>query len=301
VTGGTTDDTPRAGRLRLGYGTSGFADHRLDDAVTVLAGLGYEGIALTLDHHHLDPFAPDAVGRARALRRRLDTEGMAVVVETGARYVLDPWRKHSPTLLDDDPTGRLEYLRRAVVLAAELQAEAMSFWAGTAPAHVDVATARGRLVDGCHQVLETARRQGVTVGLEPEPGMLVQDVPDWFRLWDLLGRPDDLGITLDVGHCQCLDVLPVADRVAEVAPHLVNVQIEDMRRGVHEHLEFGEGELDVPAVLEALVAAGYRGLVSVELSRHSHAAPAVARRSLEFLRAAARSAGIRGPAAGATR
>lgn len=32
-----------------GYNTNGFAHHRLDDAVDILAGLGYRSIALTLD------------------------------------------------------------------------------------------------------------------------------------------------------------------------------------------------------------------------------------------------------------
>ena len=76
------------------------------------------------------------------------------------------------------------------------------------------------------------------------------------------------------------------DCVAAVADHLVNVQIDDMRRGVHEHLEFGTGEIDFPPVLAALEKAGYRGLVAVELPRHSHAAPTVAAESLRFLRAA---------------
>ena len=47
----------------------------------------------------------------------------------------------------------------------------------------------------------------------------------------------------------------------------VNVQIDDMVRGVHEHLEFGTGEIDFPPVLRALRESGYRGLVAVELPR----------------------------------
>jgi sugar phosphate isomerase/epimerase len=70
---------------------------------------------------------------------------------------------------------------------------------------------------------------------------------------------------------------------------VTNVQIDDMRRGVHEHLEFGTGEVDVPPVLDALREVGYGGLVAVELPRHSHAAPDVARRSLAFLREADRT------------
>ena len=41
--------------LRYAYNTNGTAWHRLDDALTLIASSGYDGVALTLDHHHLDP------------------------------------------------------------------------------------------------------------------------------------------------------------------------------------------------------------------------------------------------------
>jgi sugar phosphate isomerase/epimerase len=72
-----------------------------------------------------------------------------------------------------------------------------------------------------------------------------------------------------------------------VARPLVHVRIDGMRRGTHEHLDFGDGAIDLPPVPAAV---GCRGPVAVELPRHSLAAPAVARRSLDFLRAAARLA-----------
>ncbi|MGC4855851.1 sugar phosphate isomerase/epimerase family protein [Micromonospora sp. DT4] len=293
----TRPDTTPAGSavadattLRLGYGTNGFANHRLDDALAVIADLGYDGVALTLDHDHLDPFAPGLTRRIAAVSRRLSALGLGVVIETGARYLLDPWHKHAPTLLHDDPTRRVEFLRRAVRIGADLGAEAVSFWAGVRPETVSPQCAWDRLVAGCATVVDTADSAGVTLGFEPEPGMLVQDIADWRRLHAALGGPVRLGITLDIGHCRCLEPWPVPQCVAEVAEHLVNVQIDDMRRGVHEHLEFGTGEIDFPPVLTALADAGYRGLVAVELPRDSPAAPAVAARSIEFLRAAAATA-----------
>ena len=51
--------------LRYGYGTNGLADLRLDDALALLADLGYDGVGLTLDHIHLDPLAPDLRGAGR--------------------------------------------------------------------------------------------------------------------------------------------------------------------------------------------------------------------------------------------
>ncbi|HEX5596884.1 MAG TPA: sugar phosphate isomerase/epimerase family protein [Micromonosporaceae bacterium] len=279
-------------QLRFGYGTNGFADHRLADALQVIGDLGYAGVALTLDHDHLDPFAPGLSRRVAEVADRLRDLNLGVVVETGARYLLDPWHKHAPTLLHEDREPRLHLLRQAVAIGADLGVEAVSFWAGVRPEPVDPATAWDRLVSGCAQIVEAAESAGIALGFEPEPGMLVQTLADWWALRDALGAPEAFGITLDIGHCRCLEPAPVPDCVTAVAPHLVNVQIEDMRRGVHEHLEFGEGEIDFPPVLAALADAGYQGLVAVELPRHSHAAPDVARRSLEFLRTAADQAGI---------
>jgi L-ribulose-5-phosphate 3-epimerase len=272
--------------VRFGYGTNGFANHRLRDALAVIAGLGYDGVALTLDHDHLDPFGPDLsrrVTQAADLLRDLD---LAVVVETGARYLLDPWHKHAPTLLHDDRALRLDFLRRAVAVGADLGAEAVSFWAGVRPPDVDDATAWRRLVDGCATTVDAATAAGVALGFEPEPGMLVPDIATWQRLHADLGRPASFGMTLDIGHCRAVEPWDVPDCVGVAAEHIVNVQIDDARRGVHEHLEFGAGEIDFPPVLRALIDSGYRGLASVELPRHSHAAPDIARRSLAFLREA---------------
>ncbi|MEO3867339.1 sugar phosphate isomerase/epimerase family protein [Nonomuraea sp. B12E4] len=277
--------TPADPPLRFGYGTNGFTNHRLPEALTVLADLGYDGVALTLDTGHLDPFEPGLARRAARVAADLDRLGLAVVIETGARYLMDPWHKHAPTLLHDDPERRLEYLRLAVRVGADLGAEAVSCWAGVPPPGVP--DAWDRLVRGCAEIVKVAAEAGVRLGFEPEPGMLVADLAGWLRLHADLGHPPGFGVTLDLGHCRCLEPLPVPECVAVSAPYLVNVQIDDMRRGVHEHLEFGDGEIDFPPVLAALTAAGYRGLVSVELPRHAHAAPAVAARSIDFLRRAA--------------
>jgi L-ribulose-5-phosphate 3-epimerase len=271
--------------LRFGYGTNGFGNHRLPEALRVIADLGYDGVALTLDTNHLDPFGADLARRTAEVRNDLDRLGLAVVIETGARYLLDPWHKHSPTLMHDDPSLRLEYLRRAVTVGADLGAEAVSFWAGIEPPGTP--DAWDRLVGGCARMVGTAAAAGVTLGFEPEPGMLVPDLAAWHRLYADLGKPPGFGLTLDIGHCRCREPLPVPDCVTEAGPYLVNVQIDDMRRGTHEHLEFGTGEIDFPPVLSALAATGYRGLVAVELPRHSHAAPTIAAQSLDFLRKAA--------------
>ncbi|WP_406390731.1 sugar phosphate isomerase/epimerase family protein [Streptomyces sp. NBC_00887] len=276
--------------LRLGYGTNGLTDLRLDDALGLLADLGYDGVGLTLDHMHLDPLAPDLAARTRHVAHRLSELGLGVTVETGARYVLDPRRKHGPSLLDPDPedrAARTALLVRAVDVAADLGAHAVHCFSGITPPGTTTDTAWQRLTDALAPVLDAAARTGVPLAIEPEPGHLLAALADFHHLRTLLGDPEPLGLTLDIGHCQCLEPTPPVDCVKAAGPWLRHVQIEDMRRGVHEHLPFGDGEIDFPPVLEALAATGYGGLTVVELPRHSHAGPELARSSMEFLRSAA--------------
>jgi sugar phosphate isomerase/epimerase len=273
--------------VRYGYVSNGLADHRIEDALELLADNGYRGVALTLDHVHFDPLAPRLRARAERLRRRLESLGLDCVVETGARFVLDPRRKHFPTLVSDGRERRVDLLCRAVDVAGELGAPVVSLWSGAAPADLDPALAWDLLVDGLERVLEHARRAGVTLAFEPEPGMLVEELADYELLEQRLGRPEALALTLDIGHCICLEGESPGDCIRRAGARLAHVHIEDMVRGVHEHLMFGEGELDLPATLAALEEIGYDGLVAVELSRHAHRAHEVVPAAMRSLREAA--------------
>lgn len=179
--------------LRLGYGTNGLTDLRLDDALALLADLGYDGVGLTLDHMHLDPLAPDLPARTARLARRLGSLGLGVTVETGARYVLDPRRKHGPSLLDPDPdarAARTDLLLRAVRVAADLGAHAVHCFSGVTPAATPESTAWKRLASSLTPVLEAADSAGIPLAVEPEPGHLLATLHDFHTLRGLLGDPD---------------------------------------------------------------------------------------------------------------
>ena len=277
-----------ASTLRFGYVSNGLADHRLEDALQLLAENGYTGVALTLDHIHFDPFAPLLRHRAARLRAQLEDLGLTCVVETGARFVLDPRRKHFPTLVSDGRQKRVDLLCTAVDVAFELGAPVVSMWSGSVAPDEDPARAWDLLCDGTQRVVEYAANNGVTLAFEPEPGMLVECLADYEELQDRLGHPPALGLTLDIGHIVCLEPMSIADCVRRGAETLAHVHIEDMRRGVHEHLMFGEGEVDLNETLRVLQEIGFGGMVAVELSRHSHAAHEIVPAARRALRAAER-------------
>lgn len=284
----TSPDDGRAGASvnPLLYNTNGLAFHRLEDAVRLLASLGYDGVALTPDVHHLDPTRarPDEVA---GFRRLLEDLHLSIVIETGARFLLDPLRKHRPSLLDGpaDAARRLDFLRRCVDLAVALKAPVVSVWSGSAPEGLDAEAAQDRLAAGLQRLCAHAAASGVRIGFEPEPGMLVETVEGWARVRDAVGHPG-LGLTLDVGHCLATREGDPARILRRHAQELVCVQLDDHRAGRHDHLMFGEGEVRWAELAEAVRASGYAGPLEVELSRHSSEAPTAAERSIRFLRAA---------------
>jgi sugar phosphate isomerase/epimerase len=263
-----------------GYNTNGFAHHRLEDAIEILAELGYRGIALTVDYNTINVLEPSWSRRIPHLRELLQRHQMRVVIETGARFLLDPRRKHQPTLLSESGQAkRLEFLAACARLALELEAEAVSFWSGTGNKDAPSKVLMDRLAAHCQALCEIPVRWA----FEPEPGMFIDTMDRYAELFKRVNHPN-FGLTLDIGHLQCNSELPISDHIRKWQAQIWNIHIEDMKCGVHDHVMFGEGEIDFQDVFKGLREISYQGGLYVELSRHSHNAVETARKSMEFLR-----------------
>jgi L-ribulose-5-phosphate 3-epimerase len=271
--------------MRLGYNSNGFAHHRFEDVLPILADIGYESVAITLDHYVLNPFSSDLEAAIRETQALLHRHGLHSVIETGARFLLDPRQKHEPTLVSSslaERNRRVDFLKKAIDVAAALGSDAVSFWSGPISGTTRE-QAMGWLESGCRQVLDHAVARGVPLAFEPEPGMLVSRMSE-FRALSRIINHELFGLTLDVGHVHCLQDGSIPEVIEQWKGQIRNIHIEDMRCGVHDHLMFGEGEIEFGPLMTRLAEAGYEGGVHVELSRHSHDAVRTAQRAFQFLR-----------------
>lgn len=269
----------------FGYNTNGFAHHRLIDAIEIIAELGYAGVGLTIDVHALNVFSKEFDAETRDVAETLQFHRLTGVIETGARFLLDSRRKHQPTLLDPLSVARSkrsDFLKRCIELAVKLNTPTVSFWSGTPVESVGDDALMDRLVAEILPLCEFAREHEVRLAFEPEPGMFIDTMTKFRTLFDRVNHPN-FGLTLDVGHLQCLGEIPASNHIVEWKDRLWNVHIEDMKTNVHDHLMFGEGEMDFPDILSAFRQIDYQGGLYVELSRHSHNAVETARKSIKFL------------------
>ena len=237
--------------MLLGYNTNGFAHHDPFDALEILAEIGYQSVAITLDHGPLNPFAADWPANLERLKATLRRLKLKNVIETGARFLLDPRHKHEPTLVSAErsrtATSGSTSSSGPSTPRSILDSDCVSLWSGIRRDDATDEAVLERLAESLragppprHQQRRHARLRARARHVHRHDEVVSAGCLQW------IDAPH-LQLTLDVGHLWCQGELPIADYIARWGQRIVNVHIEDMRAGVHEHLMFGEGRDGLPA------------------------------------------------------
>ncbi len=269
-----------------GYNTNGFAHHKIEDALQILAELGYRSIAFTLDYNTVEPFAANAILKARELGKMAQDLGLNLVIETGARFLLDPRSKHQPTLLSkqaSDRKKRADFLLRCAELGLAMGSNTLSFWSGKPDFEAAEDGYWELIIEQCVLIIRQMENSGMKIAFEPEPGMFIDTMEKFQHLHQAISHPK-FGLTLDIGHLECMNEMPLLPHLEKWSSVLWNIHLEDMRQGVHDHLLPGEGSLDFGKVFEGLNKIKYEGGLHWELSRHSHDAIETARKCRQFMK-----------------
>lgn len=269
--------------IKLSYNTNGLRTIALADAVREVAAAGYDGIELSLHPSHLDPFRFTAADALR-LRSALDGAGLAACsLATGADNLLSGER-FEPSLIHPVKAGRqrrIDLISRAVEIAVQVGVPVVSFASGIRRPEVPLETARDLLREGVGRCLDRAAGE-VILAIEPEPGFLIETNGQAVDIVEQLGSPW-LRLNQDIGHANVCedDYLASIERALPLTRH---IHVEDIKGRVHRHEIPGDGDIDFPALFEALRRGGYSHYLSVELYNHGDVYPTALRRSLRFLR-----------------
>lgn len=276
--------------MRLAYSTNAFTRFPLRDALYEIARLGYSGAEILCDHPHWFP--------GRVEPRELE-EVQAVLAETGLAVSnlnantangyfspLPPENVFEPALSNPNPAKRRwreDFTIEALRLAAAVGAPCVSVTAGHPTPGCEPALGMDYFADSLKRICEAAERHGVNVGIEYEPGLLVERATEVLEFIERVDSPR-LGVNLDIGHSH-LDGEPVEEAVASLAGRIWNVHVEDIRGRKHFHRVPGEGEVPFGRYFRALRGAGYQGFLTVELYSYPEQPVEVGRRALAYLKA----------------
>lgn len=275
--------------MRLAYSTNAFTRTDLHSALEAIAALGYQGVEILCDRPH---WFPGEVNEAELDRvaATLDRLGLAVSnlnanTANGYYSPAPPENVFEPALCNPDPElrrWRQEYSIEALRLGARLGARAVSVTSGHPRAGQLPAQSLDLLVESLKPVCEAAAKYGVKLGIEYEPGLLVERATELAEVIERVGSPD-LGANLDIGH-SFLDGEVPEDTVALLTGRIWNVHVEDIKDRKHFHLVPGDGDLPFERYFDALRKADYDGFLTVELYSFPDQPVEVGRRSMAFLR-----------------
>jgi sugar phosphate isomerase/epimerase len=273
--------------VKLAYSTNGFARVNLPTAIRRIAAHGYTGVELLADEPHWSP-GLSAFDLA-AVRTALNETGLTISnVNANTAMVLWPQvlpeTVFEPSLSNHDPAvraRRLSCVGAAMDFAAAVGATTISVTSGRPETDYTPEESMAYFAESLAEVCSMAEARRLEVGIEYEPGLLVESAAEVRALIDAVDHPA-LGANLDIGHAICAGEDPL-ESIKLLAGRIWNVHLEDIKGRKHYHLVPGDGDVDFAAVIAGLTAAGYDRFGTVELYTFSKNSDEAAARAHAYL------------------
>lgn len=252
--------------MKLAYSSNAYMRHTISEAIERIASLGYEAMELMADVPHAWPLSMSDAD-LDTVRNQLDHYGLSLsnVNAFMMNAVQNFWH---PSWIEPDPDYRrmrVQHTLDALTMASKLGATCITTEpGGPVDANQSREAAIDLFVEGLREALTHAESVGVQLLVEPEPGLLIENVVEFLALAERVDSPM-FGLNFDVGHFYCVgEPLPAAiERLTTWARHY---HIEDIAASrVHRHIIPGHGAIDFAETLHAIAATGYNGWLTVEL------------------------------------
>ncbi len=259
---GRADDPPAAAvdGLTLSIGTYSFKGRPLDEAIGVIAGLGYDGIEIAVQPGY--GAEPETLTPARRteIRRRLDGEGLT----------LTALMENLPPAADDARhRENMDRLRRVLDLSRDLRPAApplMQTVLGGGTWEEKRNLFRDRLGDW----LAVADAAKIVIAIKPHRGGGMSRPEEAVWLIRQLGNPW-LRMVYDYSHYAFRD-MPLNETLRTALPYTAHVAVKDAVKDPARGGEVGfalpgeAGTVDYLRLLRLLYDGGYRGDVCCEVS-----------------------------------
>ncbi len=256
--------------MRLAYSSNAYLNFSIENTISRIAALGYEGLELLADVPHAWP-AGLLEEQKQVIRRCLDRHHLKIsnVNAFMMNAVADPRQAYwHPSWIEPDRHYRAirrEHTKRALRLAKELGAASIQTEPGGPPASGQSWHAAADVFyDEVMPCVELAEQLEVYLLIEPEPGLMIETFEQYIEFAARVDSPW-LGLNFDIGHAFCVGQEP-QEWIARMAAHTKHYHLEDIdasRR--HAHLIPGRGAVDIAGVLREIAATVYDGWITVEL------------------------------------
>jgi protein FrlC len=277
--------------VRLAFSTNAYTRFSLVEAIQRIHACGYKGIEILADVPHAFPDRLSS-NKVSEVSRVLEQTGLSVSnINANTALGFHPASVRSigevvfePSLCskqEERRKERIDYTKRCIDLAVEWGSPCVSVTSGRCLPGNPPDQAYQYFLDSIQQVLDYAIQKDIYIGIEYEPGLLLENANEVAQMLKDVQSPN-LGLNLDLGHVQVIGE-PLTETIKRFADKIWNIHLEDIREHKHYHLIPGEGNMNFQEIFDALESIGYERFVTLELYSYPDSPDDAARRSLSHL------------------
>jgi sugar phosphate isomerase/epimerase len=267
--------------IPLAFSTNAFKKNTLAQAIDAIASIGYRGVELMADIPHAYPPSLDTAQRDQ-IKNQIASRGLSVSNINAFTLFADGDTYH-PTWIEPQESRRqrrITHTIQCIELAAQMGSKTVSLQPGgpLLGTDLDRQQAGDLFASGLQAVLPTAKKFGIILAIEPEPGLFIQTSTEYAEFKKTY-FPDEphVRMNFDIGHLFCVGENP-AQVMRAMRSEIAHIHLEDIGENrVHQHLTPGKGAINFPEIFTALREINYPGWVTVELYPYEATAEQVAK------------------------
>jgi len=251
--------------LILGYSSNAFKKHSIYEAVEMIGRLGFRGIEIMCKRPHVHALD---FGEAEWPRLKSCIEAKSLkAINLNCSTLFAVENGHPSPHADspeEDLEDRISNTLQSLRLASYLGCRNISIPTGTPPQGLTREAFKALFHERLAKVLPLAEELDVDVLVEPEPGLLGDNLGH-FKAFIEEVRSPALGVNFDIGHFYCLGEDPSA-AFEQMFPRVGHVHLDDIAQTrIHNHLIPGRGVIDFLEVFKAMARLGYDRDICLEL------------------------------------
>jgi len=274
--------------MLLAYSTNAFTKYDLIAALNNIADLGYSGVEILCEKPHWYPPEIDESKVELVLEvlnaRNLKVSNLNANTANSFYSPAPPENVFEPSLTNRNPDVRLvreQIIQKTIQLADKVGASCISLTSGTPTPGCLPEQAIEFFVDSLKRICDFADKYNIKVGIEYEPGLLVEHSSEVCEIIHRVGSPL-LGVNLDIGHSYLSRENP-ENTINDLAGRIWNVHVEDIKNMKHFHLPPGDGDMPFDQYFNALKKIKYTEFLTVELYSFPDNPIEVGKKSIDFL------------------
>jgi sugar phosphate isomerase/epimerase len=272
--------------MEFAFSTNAFKKFSLKDTINILSEIGYNGIEILCDIPHAYPknLTNSDINELKQLLSNLKIS----ISNLNAFTLFAIGDTHHPSWIENDIESRkmrIDHTLDCIKLARKLGVSNISTEPG-GPVNSQGLSENELLrifENGINEVLKIAEDENVTVLVEPEPGLLIENSEQFINFIKNFDSKH-IGLNFDIGHFFCVGEDP-SQVIYKLSEYVRHVHLEDIAADrTHHHLMLGEGAIDIESVFKSMKDIGYEGFITIELYPYQECPINAAKNGMKFIK-----------------